>query len=57
MQDPSQAATTWAPVDHALTNQRVWVPTVNLNEVDFASKRLGDYEFNPVWVFSLTRPF
>ncbi len=51
LQGPSQAGPAWAAVDHALTNQAVWVPTVNLNEVDFTSKRLRDYEFNPVWGF------
>ena len=51
LQGPSQAGPTWAAVDHALTSQAVWVPTVNLNEVDFTSKRLRDYEFNPVWGF------
>jgi hypothetical protein len=27
------------------------VPTVNLRQVDLVSKRLGDYQFNPVWGF------
>lgn len=46
---PNAANALWASIDHTLTNQAVWVPTVNQQEVDLVSKRLGNYEFNPVW--------
>jgi len=50
-QDPAQAAALWTKVDHYLTDQAVWLPTVDLYWVDFTSKRLKNYEFNPVWGF------
>jgi hypothetical protein len=34
-----------------LTDQAVWVPTVSQRDVDFVSKRLHNYEYNPVWGF------
>ena len=37
--------------DHELTNQAVWLTTVDLNSVDFTSKRLKNYEYNPAWGF------
>ena len=46
---PNAANALWTSIDHTLTNQAVWVPTVNQHEVDLVSKRLGNYEFNPVW--------
>ena len=41
----------WTSIDRTLTNQADWVPTVNLRVVDLVSKRLGNYQFNPVWGF------
>jgi peptide/nickel transport system substrate-binding protein len=49
--DPATANALWTSIDHALTDQADWVPTENLREVDLVSKRLGNYEFNPVWGF------
>jgi peptide/nickel transport system substrate-binding protein len=51
LQGPAQAADMWARVDHQLTDQAEWVPTVDLNEVDIISKGLRNYEFNPAWGF------
>lgn len=48
---PGAANELWESVDHTLTNQADWVPTVSVREVDLVSKRLGDYQFNPVWGF------
>jgi peptide/nickel transport system substrate-binding protein len=48
---PAAADALWESVDHQLTNQADWLPTVSVREVDFVSKRLGNYEFNPVWGF------
>jgi hypothetical protein len=28
-----------------------WLPTVSVREVDLVFKRLGNYQFNPVWGF------
>jgi peptide/nickel transport system substrate-binding protein len=51
LQGPAQAGPMWTRVDHQLTDQAAWVPTVDLNEVDIISKRLRNYEFNPVFGF------
>ena len=49
--DPAHAAELWERIDHQLTDQAVWVTTVDLNGVELVSKRLGNYEYNPVWGF------
>jgi peptide/nickel transport system substrate-binding protein len=51
LNDPVKAAATWTAIDHQLTDNAVWVPTVNEREVDLISKRLRNYEYNPVWGF------
>jgi hypothetical protein len=38
-------------VDHRLTDQAVWAPTVDLRAVELVSPRLGNYQFNPIWGF------
>jgi peptide/nickel transport system substrate-binding protein len=48
---PAAANALWGSVDHELTNQADWVPTVSVREVDLVSRRLGNYQFNPVWGF------
>lgn len=50
-QQPRQAAATWTAIDRQLTDNAVWVPTVNEREVDLVSKRLRNDEYNPVWGF------
>jgi peptide/nickel transport system substrate-binding protein len=49
--DPAKATTLWTSIDHQLTNDAVWVPTVNERELDFVSKRLHNYEYTPAWGF------
>jgi YVTN family beta-propeller protein len=49
--NPAKAAATWTAIDRQLTNNAIWVPTVSENEVDLVSKRLHNYEYNPVWGF------
>jgi peptide/nickel transport system substrate-binding protein len=51
LNDPAKAANTWTAINRQLTNNAVWVPTVNEREVDLVSKRLRNYEYNPVWGF------
>jgi hypothetical protein len=46
-----KAAATWTAIDRQLTNNAIWVPTVSEREVDLVSKRLHNYEYNPVWGF------
>jgi ABC-type transport system substrate-binding protein/DNA-binding SARP family transcriptional activator len=46
---PAKAAALWASIDRQITDDAVWVPTVNQREVDLVSSRLRNYENNPVW--------
>jgi peptide/nickel transport system substrate-binding protein len=45
--DPAQAAATWAAVDRAVTSDAPWVTLANLNNVDFLSARVTNYQYNP----------
>jgi YVTN family beta-propeller protein len=49
--DPSGASAVWTSVDRQLTDDAVWVPTVTIRDVELTSRRLGNYQFNPVWGF------
>jgi YVTN family beta-propeller protein len=51
LSDPARAAADWAAVDRQLTDAAVWVPTVTLRDVELTSRRLGNYQYNPVWGF------
>jgi peptide/nickel transport system substrate-binding protein len=48
---PEQAATLWAAINRQLVDQAAWVPTVNVQFVEFVSKRVRNYQFNPVGGF------
>jgi ABC-type transport system substrate-binding protein len=48
---PAKANALWRSIDHQLTDSAVWVPTVNLRQVDVVSTRLHNYQYNPVWGF------
>jgi YVTN family beta-propeller protein len=45
--DPAAAAATWAAVDRIVTSDAPWVTLVNLNNVDFLSARVTNYQYNP----------
>jgi YVTN family beta-propeller protein len=45
--DPAQAAATWAAVDRVVTSDAPWVTLANLNNVDFLSARVTNYQYNP----------
>jgi YVTN family beta-propeller protein len=47
--DPVQAASTWAAVDRAVTNAAPWVTLAIVNNVDFLSARVTNYQYNPSW--------
>jgi peptide/nickel transport system substrate-binding protein len=47
--DPLAADALWARLDRHLTNRAIWLPTVIPNEVDLISRRVSDYQYNPVW--------
>jgi len=49
--DPRESRALWASIDRQLTDDAVWVPTVTLREIDLTSRRLGNYQYNPVWGF------
>jgi peptide/nickel transport system substrate-binding protein len=51
LDDPRRAEDEWARVDHLITDEAYWVPTVTDRYVDLASKRVRNYEFSPVWGF------
>ncbi len=51
LSDPAKARAHWESIDRQLTDDAVWVPTVNERQVDLVSKRLRNYEYNPVWGF------
>ncbi len=45
--DPVAAARTWQAVDRDITYAAPWVPLVNPNNVDFLSRRVTNYQYNP----------
>jgi YVTN family beta-propeller protein len=47
--DPVQAASTWAAVDRAVTSAAPWVTLAIMNNVDFLSARVTNYQYNPWW--------
>ncbi len=47
--NPQAANRVWAGLDHLIADQAAWLPTVNLNAVDFLSRRTGGYQFHPQW--------
>jgi len=49
--DPARSAAAWTAVDRQLTDAAAWVPTVSLRVVELTSRRLGNYQYNPVWGF------
>ena len=49
VQDPAAATALWQQVEQALLAQAPVVPTYNQRIVDFVSKRVGNYQYNPQW--------
>ncbi len=47
--DPSAAATLWTQIDHEDTNAAPWVDLYNPKQIDFLSKDVHGYEWNPQW--------
>jgi DNA-binding SARP family transcriptional activator/ABC-type transport system substrate-binding protein len=46
---PVAAGRAWSTADKRVTDLAPWLPTVNLQAVDFVSHRVGGYEFHPQW--------
>ena len=51
LSNPAKARALWAAVDRQITDAAVWVPHVTERNVDVVSRRVRNYEFNPVWGF------
>jgi peptide/nickel transport system substrate-binding protein len=51
LRDPTAAAAAWARIDRALADGAYWVPTVSLRAQELTSKRVRNYQYNPVWGF------
>ena len=47
--DPDAANQLWAEVDHEVTDQAPWVDMYNPKQIDFLSKRVQGYQWNPQW--------
>jgi peptide/nickel transport system substrate-binding protein len=47
--DPRRADALWAKIDRALVDRAVTVSLVTPNATDFVSKRVGNYQFHPLW--------
>jgi peptide/nickel transport system substrate-binding protein len=47
--DPQAAATLWSKIDRAVVNEAPWVTLGNNENVDFVSKRVRNYQYNPQW--------
>ena len=45
--DPAQAAATWAAVNRRVTYDAPWVILANLNNVNFLSAQVTNYQYNP----------
>lgn len=47
--NPTAANDLWAKVDHEITDQAPWVDLYNPKQIDFLSKRVQGYQWNPQW--------
>jgi len=47
--NPTAANKLWAKVDHEVTDQAPWVDLYNPKQIDFLSKRVQGYQWNPQW--------
>ena len=53
VEDPAAANTLWAKIDRQIADKAPWVAMFNPKFVDFLSKRVTGYQFNPQWYFLL----
>ena len=47
----SKAASRWAAIDRRISDEALWVPTVNEREIDVVSTRVHNYLYHPIWGF------
>jgi len=53
--NPSMAAALWTQVDHMDTAQAPWVDMYNPKQIDFLSKNVHGYSWNPQWYILIDR--
>ncbi len=53
--DPSAASALWTQVDHEDTLQAPWVDLYNPKQIDFLSKDVHGYSWNPQWYILIDR--
>jgi peptide/nickel transport system substrate-binding protein len=53
--DPSAAAALWTQIDHEDTLQAPWVDLYNPKQIDFLSKDVHGYSWNPQWYILIDR--
>ena len=41
------AVSDWTAVDHTVVDEAPWIPIANPEVIDFISRRVGDYQYNP----------
>jgi peptide/nickel transport system substrate-binding protein len=49
--NPDAANAQWAQIDHEITDQAPWLAMFNPKLIDFVSKRVTGYQFNPQWYY------
>jgi YVTN family beta-propeller protein len=49
--DPRRASQLWSRIDRRAVDEAVWVPLVNPRIFDFVSRRVQNYQHNPMWGF------
>jgi YVTN family beta-propeller protein len=47
--DPSASGPAWAAIDRAVVDRAALVPINNPRDLEFTSRRVGNYQFNPQW--------
>jgi peptide/nickel transport system substrate-binding protein len=53
--DPAAASALWTQVDHEDTTEAPWVDMYNPKQIDFLSKNVHGYEWNPQWYILIDR--
>jgi len=51
LRDPRRAAALWSRIDHEIADRAYWLPTVSLRAPEIISRRVRNYEHNPLWGF------
>ncbi|MFZ0088705.1 MAG: ABC transporter substrate-binding protein, partial [Solirubrobacteraceae bacterium] len=46
---PQQAVRLWAALDRELVDRAVWIPLVTPKLTDLVSRRVGNYQYHPLW--------